>query len=64
VGYSIKSSARRRRWHLDAVALAIVDRAMNKRAGVKIATEFAVDSDHHIEIESRGNAGVVVVGIR
>ncbi len=33
------------------------------RGGVEIAAEFAVDADQHIEIEARGDAGGIVVGL-
>src|ERR1700689_3062279 len=49
--------------HLDAMAIAVIDRAMDERADVEIATEFAIDPVQHIEIEARGNAGGVVIGV-
>src|SRR5581483_7286462 len=49
--------------HLDAMAVAVVDRAMDERADVEIAAEFAVDAMKHIEIEARSDAGRVVIGI-
>src|SRR4051795_8652193 len=49
--------------HLDAVPLAIVDRAMGEGGKVEIAAEFAIDPYQHIEVEARGDAGGVVVGV-
>src|SRR5271168_1079136 len=49
--------------HLDAMTVAVIDRAMDERADVEIAAEFAVDPVQHIEIEARRDAGGVVIGI-
>src|SRR5215218_1955994 len=49
--------------HLDAMALAIVNRAVHEGGNVEIAAELAVDADQNVEIESRGNAGGVVIGV-
>src|SRR5262245_25167477 len=42
--------------HLDAVAVAVVDRAMHEARKIEIAAELAVDAFEHIEIETRGDA--------
>src|ERR1700752_1937991 len=42
--------------HLDAMAVAVVDRAMHEAGGIEIAAELAVDALQHIEIEARGDA--------
>jgi hypothetical protein len=49
--------------HFDAVAVAVVDRAMGERADVEIAAQFAVDAMQHVEIEARGDPGGIVIGI-
>src|SRR5580700_6196614 len=49
--------------HLDAMALAVIDRAMDERADVEIAAELAVDPVQHIKVEARRDAGGVVVGV-
>ena len=49
--------------HLDAVAVTVIDRAMDERADVEVAAEFAVDPMQHIEIEARSDACGVVIGI-
>ncbi len=49
--------------HLDAVPLAVVDRAMGEGGEVEIAAELAVDADQHVEIEARGDAGRIIVGV-
>ncbi len=49
--------------HLDAMAIAVVDRAMNERANVEITAQFAVDAMEHIEIEARGDARGIVIGV-
>lgn len=49
--------------HLDAVPLAIVDRAMAERGQVEIAAEFAVDPHQDVEVEAGGHAGRIVIGI-
>src|SRR5690242_21264875 len=47
--------------HLDAVAVAIIDRAVKEARDVEIAAELAVDALQHIEIEARGDAGGIVI---
>src|SRR5262249_20661035 len=47
--------------HLDAVALAIVERAVAKVFELEIAVELAIDARKQIEIELRGQAGGVIV---
>src|SRR5215213_4473164 len=49
--------------HLDAMALAIVNRAVHEGGNVEIAAELAVDADQNVEIEPRGDAGGVVIGV-
>src|SRR5579864_277780 len=49
--------------HLDAMAVAVIDRAMNEGADVEVTAELAVDPVQHIEIETRGDAGGVVIGV-
>ena len=49
--------------HLDAVALAVVDRAMGEGGEIEIAAELAVDAHQHIEVEARGDAGRIVIGV-
>src|SRR5262245_17897559 len=49
--------------HLDAMAVAVVDRAMDEAGEVEIAAELAVDALQHIEVEARGDAGRVVIGV-
>src|SRR3954451_931236 len=49
--------------HLDAVPLAIVDRAMGEGGKVEIAAELAVDPHQHIEIEASGDAGGIVISV-
>src|ERR1700722_10163698 len=48
--------------HLDAMAFAVEDRAVGKRRKVEIAGELAVDAGQQVEIETRGDAGGIVVG--
>src|SRR5436190_8076499 len=47
--------------HLDTMAVAVVDRAVDEAGEVKIAAELAVDALQHIEIEFCGDAGGVVI---
>ena len=49
--------------HLDAMPLAVVDRAMGEGGQIEIAAEFAVDAHQHIEVEARGDAGGIVIGV-
>src|SRR5436305_2019387 len=49
--------------HLDAMTLAIVDRTMRERGSIEIASKFAIDAVEQIEIETRGNASLIVVGL-
>src|SRR4029079_7432695 len=49
--------------HLDAMTLAIIDRAMHEGGNVEIAAEFAVDANQDVEIELRGDAGSIVIGV-
>src|SRR5438128_4301560 len=49
--------------HLDAIALAIIDRAVHEGGNVEIAAKLAVDADQNVEVESRGDARGVVIGI-
>ena len=43
--------------------LAIVNRAVGKGGKIEIATQFAVDPMQHIEVEPRGNARFIVIGL-
>src|SRR5215475_13861308 len=43
--------------HLDAMAVAVVDRAVDEAGEVEIAAELAIDALQHIEIELGGDAG-------
>src|SRR5438067_12897415 len=45
------------------MTLAIVDRTMRERGSIEIASKFAVDAVEQIEIETRGNASLIVVGL-
>src|SRR5262249_55214372 len=49
--------------HLDAVAIPVIDRPMSEGGQVEIAAKLTVDANQHIEVESRGNPGRVVIGI-
>src|ERR1700683_4884304 len=49
--------------HFDPVTVAVVDRAMGECGEVEIAAQFAVDAAQHIEIETRGDAGAIVIGL-
>src|SRR5881275_2968754 len=49
--------------HLDAMALAVVDRAMGERGEIEVTAEFAIDAHQHIEIEARGDPCGIVIGV-
>src|ERR1700752_867259 len=49
--------------HLDAMAIAVIDRAVNEAGEVEIAAELAIDALQHIEIEFCGDAGGIVIGV-
>ena len=49
--------------HLDAMAVAVIDRAVGEARQVEIAAELAIDALQHIEIEARGDAGGIVIGV-
>jgi hypothetical protein len=48
--------------HLDAFAIAVVDRAMAEGIEVEVGIELAVDPGKQIEVESGGYSSRVVVG--
>src|SRR5262249_47737445 len=49
--------------HLDAMAVAVIDRAMHEAGEIEIAAKLAVDALQHIEIEARGDTSGIVIGI-
>ena len=49
--------------HLDARALAVEEGVMLEAAEVEVGAELAVDARQQIEIELRGDALLVVIGL-
>src|ERR1019366_3172822 len=49
--------------HFDAMAIAVIDGTMHERADVEITAQFAVDAMEHIEVEARGDARGIVIGV-
>src|SRR5262249_35294205 len=48
--------------HLDAAALAVVERPMAERLDIEVGSELAIDAREQIEVELRGHACGIVIG--